>query len=570
MALVLDDGRRCAHRRETTMNSTEYSSKSDSLTPPGGATNSSTVQVPPFPDDAFRGIYGTHRKLLGPTTEAPDPMHFGAMASCLSFLVGRDTGLRSATGKLFPNLNVALLAGTGEFKSTTINDTRDAVVARFIPVPSVAGEPPKMVAFDGSGSGEGFLQAIADTEYLPPNATTPVIVTGRRVLLTFHEIGEILAKIKRDQAGNLNEVILGSLDARSQVTHVTKGKVLKITDGLIVILAATTFESMARMLSFQANSSGVVNRMLWLGGQSTSRIARRPAANPEVEAALLKEVAHVLSVVQGKEMTVEKSADALHEAKYGHHRDRPASSALRQATRRAPDQALKLGMLLAIGEGRTIITERDVRVAWDIVEYARHYVGLLVDMIPDSGYGELEDRVLEKAKELALLGNGTFTLSGLYQRLKSRSLSWHPIKGALKVHVERGAIKLVPGSENRFFIVGEPPVHEAPPPAPLPFPYPVVPFVPAPQGAIAPASSASTSQVMTFGVSSSTAPTPTLSPAPVPLPAPYVPGVNPVVVPPNAPPVAPKQFTPAPVSSPPGSVPPQPWLIPPPVDGHGK
>jgi len=499
---------------------------------------------PPFPEEAFTGVFAAHRALFCPTTEAPDAFHFGAMAAGLSFLVGRDTWLRSSTGRMYPNLNVALVADTGEFKSTTIGDTKDVIVSKFIPTPVQVDEPPRILVFDGNGSGEGFLHALADVEYTSPGAAGPTLVTGRRMLLTFHEFGEVLAKIRRDQAGNLNEVILGSLDARSLVTHVTKGKTLRITNGLIVLLSATTYETMARVLSHQANASGFINRVLWLGGYSTRRIARRPAADPKLEAQLHHAIEQVLSMVRGREMVMEAAAELLHDKNYNHHRDRSDAPAMRQATRRAPDQALKIAMLTAIANARTNITANDVRIAWQVVEYSRHFVGLLIDMIPAAGYGELEDRLFEKAKLITAEKGDTITKSDLWQRMKTPRLGWNTIMHALQSVVARGDIAPVPGSASRYYVKGEPPngTTPAPTPAPLPFSLPVDPMGPVPPVVPPPWSPPATSPMPANGPTSSTTP-PTYSPpaqtvkldspAPpsLPLPAPYIPGVTPLVAP---------------------------------------
>ena len=72
----------------------------------------------PFPEKAWRGIFAEYRKLVGPTTEAPDTYHFWLLALALGLVLGRLLSVYHAR-LLYPNFFIVLVGPTGWARKDT-------------------------------------------------------------------------------------------------------------------------------------------------------------------------------------------------------------------------------------------------------------------------------------------------------------------------------------------------------------------------------------------------------------------------------------------------------------------
>lgn len=411
-------------------------------------SNSPLGVLPPFPEGAFTGDFALYRALMGPTTESPDQFGWGALASFLSALVGRDAGREWGGKDLFPNLNIGLLGDTAlSRKSTSLDDCRE-LLEPLRPRPSVPGEPARFTVLDGTGSGEGLITAIADQPWINGATGAQEIAQGRRVVLTVHELAELLGKAKRDQAGNLVEMLLSSFDARSSFSHFTKKNSVTVTGGLIVVCAATTVPTFLGVLASSSVSSGLLNRFQWLAGDRKAPLPLRPRPDAALTKVFLSSVAQHVAMVRGHTFSVSPEAKALHDEHYNQHYFRKGISELALAgASRADIIALKNAMLIATANGSLTITAEMMATAWAVADYGKAVVARLVERMPQRTPREAEERMVACAQRYSA-ERGPFTCRDLMQRMKSRTFDHSTGAKLFRGLVEAGTFVQV--TDQRF------------------------------------------------------------------------------------------------------------------------
>src|SRR5262245_32079430 len=247
-----------------------------------------------FPECAWESrLFAEYRELVGPTTEAPDAFLWGALAGALSFLLGQDARFPWGAGFQPPTLLIALVGTTGKArKSTAIDDVLHIVVESLrARGDELMGEPDPTDVVVGSGSGEGFAASLADRKFRrdTDHKDDPARVqTGRRVLFVIHELGGLLGKVERGQAGNMLDFLLGCFDARPKWTHRTRNvdDEIQMTNATGVVLAASTATWLVDQLSDIHVMAGFANRFLWLSGDRKQPLPYRPQIPHDGQVAL--------------------------------------------------------------------------------------------------------------------------------------------------------------------------------------------------------------------------------------------------------------------------------------------
>jgi hypothetical protein len=392
-------------------------------------TGNTTAHVPPtpFPPGAWVGLFARYRYLVGGTTEAPEAFIWGAFAAGLSVLIGRDVTMAWGPSVLVPVLMVCMLAPTARGrKSTALDDVVDMIINPLRPPPQ-SGEQPKFELVIGSGSGEGFAEALADRWVATIDAAGKKVrelQTGRRALFVIHELGGLLAKDKRGQAGNMIDFLLALFDARPFWTHRTRSKAnlggsLTMTDSTGVVVAATTVEWLVANMTDTHVMAGLANRCIWLFGERTAPIPMRPEIGVPAIAWVQMAVQDVLAKMQGQMLTLEPSAHSFHVARYLEDFYRPVvHETASAATARADQLALRVAMLLAIADASPVITLDHISAAWQVVDYSSQSVGHLVDRLHETNMREAERRVRDAATRVAAARGGTFSKRDVRQRVK--------------------------------------------------------------------------------------------------------------------------------------------------------
>lgn len=393
----------------------QHGSSRHQIAPSGSA-------LPPFPEVAWQSrLFAGYRGLVSPTTEAAEPLVFGAFLASLSFLVAPRCGLRWGPKTEKPIVQVALLGRTGrDRKSTALQDAIDIVAEPLRPRSTDGREPDLSSIAVGMGSGEGLLALIADREF--EDGGTRRTQRGRSLLLGLHELGEVLAKIERGQAGALHDFLLNAFDGRSSWTLQLKVGKLIATDAVAVVAGASTYEWLLEQLQPAMVGAGLLNRWLLFTGERRGPLALRPAIAASAVEAFQADVAQALAAVGRTELRLDDAAARLHEAHYARaFTVQPAHALADAATARTDAHALRLSMLFAVGDASAVIRPEHVEAAWQVAEYSAAIAEDLVEQIGARSLRDSEERIMRAAEKAAIQGDGSFSRREIWQRLKGKS-----------------------------------------------------------------------------------------------------------------------------------------------------
>jgi len=283
----------------------------------------------------------------------------------------------------------------------------------------------------GSGSGEGFTEAIADRKWWrsgsPEKGESPQIQKGRRGLFVQHELGGLLEKADRGQAGNVLDFMIRTFDAPRSWSHRTRAKsktspALEMTGAVGVFLAATTMAWLEKTLSETQVMAGLANRFLWLTGARSAPLAIRPEVQEAKISLFQVKVRDALSLARGKRFALSPEAVQFHTAKYGEdYEQQGPSEIVAAATARADVLALRLAMLLALADSSVLVGVVHIAAAWAVVEYSNTSVGRVVERLAARSMREAQARV-EAAIQRHIAAHGNqFRRRDIYQRVKGRS-----------------------------------------------------------------------------------------------------------------------------------------------------
>jgi hypothetical protein len=374
--------------------------------------------------DPFVGVLADYCDALARTTESPLRFIWTSALVCLASLLGREFRLRWGPKWLYPNLLVCLIGKTSKGRKTTaISDGLDVIVEPLRPRARL-GEPEPFEVVRGGGSGEGLAEGLADRKYKDAvdGKTVERVQQGRRALYVVDELGALLEKVAREQAGSLVEFLLRLFDAPESWTHRTRTASFTITGGIGSLLAASTVDFLVPNLRDVHVMSGLPNRFFWVEGERGAPLPLRPPV--ENLGQLTEKFRQAISAVSGREASINPDAQAFHADLYcRRYSDGDGRSPLAEAaTARGDVLALKIAMLLAAAQARTVITLDDIRTAWGLVESSEEVVEGIVDRLHEKDLREAERRVMDAAAKCAAESvDGYFTRRAAFQRVKGRS-----------------------------------------------------------------------------------------------------------------------------------------------------
>jgi hypothetical protein len=289
------------------------------------------------------------------------------------------------------------------------------------------GEPDPTDTVVGSGSGEGFAAALADKKYrgASDEPDDPMrIQTGRRVMFVIHELGALLGKIERGQAGNMMDFLLGCFDARPKWSHRTRNAddEIQMTHATGVVLAASTSTWLVDQLSDMHVMAGFANRFLWLAGDRKEPVPCRPRIPVDAQQAFQAKVRDALENLGLGPFELDRKAVAMHSGFYTLRYSEASEDPLQDAaTARMDILALRVALVLAAGDGTLRVKPSHVEAAWQIADYSCRVVEDIVQRIRVRTLREAEDRVLRAVQRVAAGKQGTFSKRDVYQRIKGKT-----------------------------------------------------------------------------------------------------------------------------------------------------
>ena len=287
-------------------------------------------------------------------------------------------------------------------------------------------EPAPFEIVRGSGSGEGFAEALADKWWKPDKQCQPEMVTGRCAMFIVDELGALLEKARRGQAGNMIEFLISCFDAKSVWSHRTRSgpdaRPLTMTESFGVLLAATTEEWLGKAMTLSQVHAGFTNRLLWFAGENQYTFSIRPEIPQTKIEELQQSVAAVLRWACGKRLVLSDDARDLHHQWYLYHLARVhESSTAAAATTRSDTLALRIGMLLAVAEYKEVLAVEHIQAAWEIVECSNHTICGIVERLQEDGPREAEARVLGAIQRQIEQSGSLFTRRDIQQRIKGKT-----------------------------------------------------------------------------------------------------------------------------------------------------
>lgn len=403
--------------------------------------------IPPFPESAFVGVLAEYADLVGPTTESARSFQWAACATAISVMIGRAAALPWGPSTMPPTLYVCCLGPTARArKSTALSDVMEILLR---PLVGNGSGPQAVTLVEGSVSGEGIAEAIADQ----PAAKGAAAETGRRALLLYNELGSVLEKIGREQAGNLMEFLMAMFDARSTWSSKTRSKEspsFDITKGTLAVLAASTLDWLARATNELHIASGFINRLLFVAGANSQVLPVRPAVPSEAADPLRKRVSERILKLRG-DFRLEQAAFEVHAARYKGFHAPAGSESLQQATGRQDVYSLRVAMVLAAAEGSLAITRAHMEAAWAVTDHSNAVVLPLVVRAGQTRSAEVEDRIRRAADRVVLAGGQTFSQRDLYQRLKgSRGMDSEQFTKVFRAMVTAGEFREVGSGTYRL------------------------------------------------------------------------------------------------------------------------
>lgn len=195
--------------------------------------------------------------VLNSGTEIPDSFTRWCSLSAISACLARHVWLDMGPFKIYPNMYLVLIAGSGRMrKSTSINVTRDLLRA-LDPKPNLISQ--KMTP-------EALLKVLGETgsgDMIITNGKTHSTFGKSQGFLITDELTNFLNAKSSD--GGINGLLIELYDCRDEFSYDTKtsGK-YTLTNTQLGLLAATTPEELRKAIPEDAVGSGLASRILFV------------------------------------------------------------------------------------------------------------------------------------------------------------------------------------------------------------------------------------------------------------------------------------------------------------------
>ena len=330
----------------------------------------------PWPELAPAALYGLGGDIVRavePHTEADPVSILVQLLVCFGNLIGRTAFFLVGATKHFCNLFAVLVGETAKGrKGTSLDLVRELI--RWIDESWLLHR-----VLGGLSSGEGLIYAIRDPHEKDEPIKAGGKVTGyqkviadhgvddKRLMIVESEFASVLRIAKRE-GNTLSQLMRQAWDSGTLRT-LTKNSPLRATNAHISLAGHVTAEELLRSLAEVEAFSGFANRFLWL-------CVRRSKLLPEGGGVMdLRPLIDRLTkaVVFGRgvgQMTRDESARELWDKLYKQLAHRRLSGMVAAVTDRAEAQVLRLSMLYALLDMKSIIEPKHLEAAMALWQYA--------------------------------------------------------------------------------------------------------------------------------------------------------------------------------------------------------
>jgi hypothetical protein len=254
---------------------------------------------PEFPEQAYTGLGAEVADLYARYTEAPKQFIYISWLTVFGSLMSRTVTL-SGHLRDEPRLYTVLLGPVANArKSTSIRFVTDFFryvgeeleERRALQAPEVDEALQDAISLFGGhyqlyglGSGEGIARKFEETP---------------AILVVLDELSLLSSKTR--QAGNIVGDLLKTLFDGTRFGNLTKDKEVKIEDGHLSVLTATTPESFERMWSEEALRGGLVSRFLPIYGRRTKTIPPGEIPPEELRPLVVRTADLILKIVMAQQ-----------------------------------------------------------------------------------------------------------------------------------------------------------------------------------------------------------------------------------------------------------------------------
>lgn len=283
-----------------------------------------TLGVPPFPDEAWRGVFADYRQAMTGATEASDVGHFAALWTAAAAVLRRRLWMHMGLS-LYPNPFLLHIGATGDGKTTAQRYGLNLLPDEGVKV------------HRGGGSGEGIADWMQQPEGMPPIAH----------LLAIEEFGALMAQASYD-GGTLVHFLTQTFDCPPVYETKYRKNPIRIVEPTPLLYAGSTPDWFWKNMPEAAFHGGFGNRLFVMAGapKAPIPIPCRPVAD------LLLRVRTTLGGLGSFKATEVQFSPEAAECwddfyRTWKRRSLTLDPLTQAATKRIPGYALKLGMVYA-------------------------------------------------------------------------------------------------------------------------------------------------------------------------------------------------------------------------------
>lgn len=359
----------------------------------------------PFPESAFRGIFGDFRDLMGPTTEASDVFHYWMCALMFGATLGRQLSVIHA-GELFPNFYVVLVGTSGWARKDTAWNRAEMLLDALHADDD--REHPQLRLIYGAASVEGLLKIAAGS---------------KATVLRQAEFASLLRKGKQEATSNLLPQLTQAYDCPQRIQSPTKNDPITWNNPFLSIAAGSTKEWLQKHLQESDIKGGFGNRFIFALGERKGPMAYPPDVRKAPLDALNKSIvgvrawANSLDQSQRQLKVTEDAKDLFAEWYAPFYIQASGDGIIPSLAVRMQDFAWKLALLYAAWDKSLEITLDHLMPALSVVNYQRETNRTIFGDYSGTNR-ELESRITEI---LEASPGRVMTNRAMYRKLKISS-----------------------------------------------------------------------------------------------------------------------------------------------------
>ncbi len=356
--------------------------------------------VPPFPDEAFTGLFGAYRDVVGPTTEASANYHYFAFALVFGATLGRRLYVHHAD-KLFPNFYVVLVGRSGLARKDSTRTRAIRLLSELHHQDVNYPDNSDVLLQPGIGSAEALVECLEGE--------------GKVVVLHGGELLTLTAKARKESTGALLPQLTELYDSPEHHTLRTRSNPITARRAFLSVLTASTPRWLKSAVTEDDAYGGFGSRVIFVVGDPKSPMPVPPRVDIGRWDELKERIIAVRDWAEGEERELPTSSGAigLFSEWYGSYYAKAASDGLLPALAvRFQSFAWKLALLYAAQEQAPEIKAHHLKPGlavcdwlWDsnsaafasIVQHGRELDAAVLDRLKSSKNGFLSHRDLYRA-----------------------------------------------------------------------------------------------------------------------------------------------------------------------------